>query len=190
MVDIKGRASRRIVDLAIGALCNLEHRGATGAEADTGDGAGILLQVPDRFLREVVGFPLPPAGQLRGRALLPARPTRWTREKTVAAIEAARGRGGPHHAGLAGRPRRAGRARRVGPPASCPSSASSSSADPAGTAGIDLDRRIYPLRKRIEHEVGATGDDGRRPYFPSLSARTLIYKGMLTTRSWPRSTPT
>ena len=55
VVDIKGRASRRIVELAMGALCNLEHRGATGAEPDTGDGAGILLQIPDRFLRGVTG---------------------------------------------------------------------------------------------------------------------------------------
>ena len=58
VVDVSGRPSRRIVELGIGALCNLDHRGATGAEADTGDGAGILLQVPDRFLRAVVGFPL------------------------------------------------------------------------------------------------------------------------------------
>src|SRR6188472_688613 len=55
VVDIKGRASHDIVTTGLGALCNLEHRGATGAEPDTGDGAGILLQLPDRFLRAVVG---------------------------------------------------------------------------------------------------------------------------------------
>ena len=52
VANIKGVASRSIVAMGIGALCNMEHRGATGAEADTGDGAGILIQVPDRFLRE------------------------------------------------------------------------------------------------------------------------------------------
>ena len=45
-------AVHRIVEQGIAALCNLEHRGATGAEANTGDGAGILIQVPDRFLRD------------------------------------------------------------------------------------------------------------------------------------------
>ena len=63
VVDVKGRASHRILSLGIGALCNMEHRGATGTEADTGDGAGVMLQVPDRFFREVVSFELPEAGE-------------------------------------------------------------------------------------------------------------------------------
>ena len=72
VVDIKGRASHEIVAMGIGALCNLEHRGAQGAEANTGDGAGITIQVPDRFLRTVVDFDLPPAGQYAvGMAFLP-----------------------------------------------------------------------------------------------------------------------
>src|SRR2546421_12702528 len=62
VVDIKGRADHDIVATALGALCNLEHRGAQGAETTTGDGAGVMLQVPDRFLREVAGFELPPKG--------------------------------------------------------------------------------------------------------------------------------
>ena len=62
VVDIHGRRSRDIVDKAITALLNLEHRGAAGAEPHSGDGAGILLQVPDTFLRAVVDFELPPAG--------------------------------------------------------------------------------------------------------------------------------
>src|SRR3974377_2050932 len=53
VVDIKGRPSRAIVADALDALCNLDHRGASGAEPNTGDGAGILVQVPDRFLRAV-----------------------------------------------------------------------------------------------------------------------------------------
>ncbi|MGZ5396568.1 MAG: hypothetical protein ACXWEI_14230, partial [Mycobacterium sp.] len=54
VADMHGRRSRSIVDAAITALVNLEHRGAQGAEPHTGDGAGILLQVPDEFLREVL----------------------------------------------------------------------------------------------------------------------------------------
>ena len=59
---MRGSAGHDIVDLALTALRNLDHRGATGADPLVGDGAGILLQVPDRFLRDVVPFPLPDAG--------------------------------------------------------------------------------------------------------------------------------
>src|SRR5438445_12998916 len=62
VVDIKGRASHDIVATALGALCHLEHRGAQGAEVNTGDGAGLLIQVPDAFLRAVVDFALPAEG--------------------------------------------------------------------------------------------------------------------------------
>ena len=72
VVDMHGRASHRIIELGIASLCHLDHRGATGAEANVGDGAGILVQVPDRFLREVVDFELPPAGSYAvGCAFLP-----------------------------------------------------------------------------------------------------------------------
>ena len=62
VVDMKGRRSHEIVRKALRVLINLEHRGACGCEANTGDGAGILVQVPDKFLRKVVPFTLPPAG--------------------------------------------------------------------------------------------------------------------------------
>ncbi len=72
VAHLKGVASRGIVDTALGALCNLDHRGATGAEPDTGDGAGILVQIPDRFLRGELGDDLPPAGHYAvGLAFLP-----------------------------------------------------------------------------------------------------------------------
>ena len=182
VVDIKGRASRRIVDLAIGALCNLEHRGATGAESDTGDGAGILLQVPDRFLRDVVGFPLPPVGQYAvGLCFLPTDEV--AREKTVAAIEGLVAEEGLQTVGWRDVPVEPDvlgeSARHV-----LPVLRQLFLADPAGTSGVALDRRIYPLRKRIEHEVDdeASVAGGPSAYFPSLSARTIVYKGMLTTR--------
>src|SRR5204863_1438039 len=62
VVDIKGRRSNAIVRKALEVLINLEHRGACGCEANTGDGAGILIQTPDRFFRTVVPFSLPDPG--------------------------------------------------------------------------------------------------------------------------------
>src|SRR3954447_9048531 len=76
VVDVKGRKSRDIVQTALGALCRLAHRGASGAEVNTGDGAGILVQVPDAFLRAVTPFPLPAAGSYGvGLAFLPLAET-------------------------------------------------------------------------------------------------------------------
>jgi glutamate synthase domain-containing protein 1 len=62
IAHIKGRRSHAIVRDALTLLVNLEHRGASGSDPDTGDGAGILVQMPDRFLRRVAGLSLPPAG--------------------------------------------------------------------------------------------------------------------------------
>src|SRR6187551_156296 len=62
VADIKGRRSHAIIRNALDLLINLEHRGACGSDPDTGDGAGILIQMPDRFFRGTVTFDLPPAG--------------------------------------------------------------------------------------------------------------------------------
>jgi len=175
VVDIAGRASHDIVDSGIGALCNMEHRGATGAEADSGDGAGVLIQVPDRFLREVVSFALPPMGQYAvGLAFLPADP--HDAEKAVSAIEGIVAEEGLLVLGW-----------RVVPVDPSCLGTTARSVMPSfqqlfigatdGAAGIDLDRRLFVVRKRIEHELPTE----QRTYFPSLSSRTLIYKGMFTT---------
>ena len=63
VATLRGTAGHDIVDAALGALRNLEHRGAVGSDAGTGDGAGILCQVPDAFLRDEVPFDLPAAGE-------------------------------------------------------------------------------------------------------------------------------
>ena len=68
-------ASHEVISRALWALEHLEHRGAEGADADTGDGAGILIQLPDAFLRDEVPFDAARAGPLRRRRLLPARAT-------------------------------------------------------------------------------------------------------------------
>jgi len=62
VATLTGEASHDIVEHALTALHNLDHRGAAGAEASSGDGAGILIQVPDAFLRAVVDFQLPSLG--------------------------------------------------------------------------------------------------------------------------------
>ncbi len=98
VATLAGAPSHDIVEQALTALRNLEHRGASGAEPDSGDGAGILLQVPDRFFRAVVGFELPPAGSYAvGTAFLPGRRRRPGRGRH----RADRRRGGPHRARLA-----------------------------------------------------------------------------------------
>ena len=87
VADIKGRASHDIVATALSALCNLDHRGAQGAEPNTGDGAGILVQVPDEFLRACVDFELPAqAPTPSGCASCP--PTRACAPCSMAAVEA------------------------------------------------------------------------------------------------------
>ena len=175
VADIHGRASHDIVARGLGALCNLEHRGATGAEADTGDGAGVLIQVPDRFLRSVVDFPLPAAGSYAvGMAFLPASPA--DAQRATEAIDSIVKEEGLAVAGWRPVPTDpstlGASARRV-----MPSFSQLFLTDPAGATGIDLDRKVFVARKRIEHELPAE----LRTYFPSLSSRTLIYKGMFTT---------
>ena len=73
VATLTGVPSHDIVQKALTALLNLDHRGASGAEPDSGDGAGILIGVPDDFFRAVVDFDLPPAGAYAvGTAFLPA----------------------------------------------------------------------------------------------------------------------
>ncbi|MEP7055185.1 MAG: glutamate synthase large subunit [Actinomycetota bacterium] len=175
VVDVQGRVSHRMVELGLKSLCNLDHRGATNAEANVGDGAGILIQVPDRFLREVVDFTLPAAGRYAvGCAFLPtdeeARATAVTAIEKIAVsegLEVVGWRDVPVDNSMIG-----GQARDVEP-----SIRQLFLADVTESlGGIDLERRAFVVRKRVEHELAA---DGETIYFPSLSARTLVYKGML-----------
>lgn len=90
MATLTGEASHALVEQALTVLRNLEHRGATGSEPDSGDGAGILSQVPDAFFREVADFELPAAGAYAvGIAFLPEDGTdeAVSRIETIAAEE-------------------------------------------------------------------------------------------------------
>ena len=175
VANIKGVRSREIVTLGITALCNMEHRGATGAEADTGDGAGILIQVPDAFLRAVVSFDLPAAGAYAaGLVFLPAAPSECA--TAVATVERIMGEEGVRVLGwreVPINPDCLGASAR----AVMPTIRQFFVEDPAGAMGIDLDRKIFVPRKRVESELTGT----MRTYFSSLSSRTLVYKGMFTT---------
>ncbi len=175
VVDVTGAKSRDIIQTALGALCNLDHRGAQGAEVNTGDGAGILIQVPDAFLRAVTPFELPEAGSYGvGLGMLP---------RDDAAADQARGAiermAGEHGLRVIGWRRVPTDESGVGPTARAvmPSFWHCFIEDSAGATGIDLDRKLFVLRKRTEHELS----DELACYFPSLSSRTLVYKGMLTT---------
>ncbi|MGW7306153.1 glutamate synthase large subunit [Streptomyces sp. NPDC054835] len=168
VATLTGVASHALVEQALTVLRNLEHRGATGSEPDSGDGAGILFQVPDAFLREVAGFELPEAGAYAvGIAFLPADGSAQavSRIETIASEEGLNVLGwrevpvAPELLGASAR-------------ATMPVFRQLFVAD-GENSGIALDRKAFVLRKRAEREAGT--------YFPSLSARTIVYKGMLTT---------
>ena len=177
VVDLHGRRSHRLVQQALTSLCNLDHRGATGAEVNTGDGAGLLLQVPDEFFREVVDFELPAAGSYAvGTAFLPADGA--AADAAAAAIEKVVAEEGLDVLGWRDVPfddSEIGDSAR----STMPTFRQLFVAD-GRSAGIELDRCAYVARKRVEHEV-VTPEGDASVYFPSLSSRTLVYKGMLTT---------
>jgi glutamate synthase (NADPH/NADH) large chain len=176
VATLRGEPGHDIIDLALTALRNLEHRGAIGSDAGTGDGAGILTQMPDAFLRAVVEFDLPPMGEYAaGLAFLPLDgDARDAMKEQIARIAASENlvvlgwREVPteqeHLGKLAYEARPAFEQLFVARPAV---------GDAPALSGIDLDRRVYRLRKRARREAGA--------YFVSLSCRTLGYKGMVTT---------
>ena len=169
VADLHGVQSRDIVEMGITALENLDHRGAVGAEENTGDGAGILVQVPDAFLRASVPFELPARGAYAvGIAFLPAV---GERSQAVADIERIVAEEGLRVLGWRTVPVDPSM---IGPTAlACmPTFRQLFLSDPSGARGLELDRKAFRVRKRSE--LGGT-------YFASLSSRTLLYKGMLTT---------
>ena len=172
VTTLNGKPERKIVDDAIEVLVNLNHRGAVGAEENTGDGAGILMAMPDEFMRATIDADLPAAGHYAAGIAFLDRDIAASGRQEQAITTIANEEGldvlvwrtvptDPNGLGLQAL-------------ASMPAFKTLVLADPKGElAGIDLDRRVYHVRKRAEHEVGV--------YFASLSSRTITYKGMLTT---------
>ena len=182
VVNIKGKKSHEIVCQALTILRNLAHRGACGSEANSGDGAGILLQVPHAFLaRECAksGLTLPGAGEYApGMVFLPADAAeRLTCEKMLETVVAEEGQ---TFLGWRDVPTR-----------NATLGATAIAAQPvirqffvgrgAGiTDTLHFERKLCVIRQATSHRLLLAGMGGNEKfYIPSLSARTLVYKGML-----------
>ncbi|MEM9711993.1 MAG: glutamate synthase large subunit [Actinomycetota bacterium] len=171
VADIEGRRTHQMVRNGLDSLCHLEHRGAKGAEVNTGDGAGILLQVPHRFLSEVVDFELPDEGHYAvGCAFLPRDAA--AADDAAARVESIFETEGLRVLGWREVPTDASM---IGSMAldAMPTFRQLFIGSPVGRriSGIDLERRVFMGRKRCRTEVDV--------YFASLSPRTIVYKGML-----------
>ena len=167
VADLSGRGGHDVVARALRVLCNLEHRGAKGGDPGTGDGAGILTQIPDEFFRATCDFELPEAGAYAaGMAFFSAE--RHLVTPALARLAAAEGltiigwREVPFDITACG----------DGARAVLPDVLQLFVAGASGQRGMELERMAFCLRKRAEHEAGV--------YFASLSARTIVYKGMLS----------
>ncbi|HYH77989.1 MAG TPA: glutamate synthase subunit alpha, partial [Arthrobacter sp.] len=167
IATLRGEPGYDIVDAALTALRNLEHRGAVGADEGTGDGAGLLMQIPDEFFRAVTEFELPPPGQfVAGTAFLPAEKREADAAKAgIEGLAADEGltvlgwREVPVVADLVG-----AMARACMPYFSQPFLASATSEE---LDRNELDSRAWRIRKRAQNKFGV--------YFPSLSSRTIVY---------------
>jgi len=179
--QIKGQKSHQIVEQALEVLVNLSHRGASGSEENTGDGAGILLQLPDSFLRQKLkseGVSLPEQGNYgTGMVFLPREEDKrkGVKEIVEAAVEA-EGQQVIAWRDVPVNPDGLGRsAQEVMPHFSQIFIEKSKEVE----QGIDFERKLYLIRKKIENKIRNSDYQGEL-YFASLSSRTLVYKGMLT----------
>jgi glutamate synthase domain-containing protein 2/glutamate synthase domain-containing protein 1/glutamate synthase domain-containing protein 3 len=182
VAKLRGDASHAVVEKALDALEHLEHRGAEGADPSTGDGAGILLQVPDVFFRAVAGVELPPWGRYGvGMCYLPTDAERRT--ELEALIEETITAEGQRVLGWRDVPvdeRYVGRTAGAAAPTirQVLIGAGSQIADQEG-----LERKLYVIRRVIERAAG------RDLALPSFSSRTIVYKGMLTAPQLPHYFP-
>ena len=189
VVDIKGRRSHEIVHRALRVLINLEHRGATGAEVNTGDGAGILLQTPDAFLRAVVPFALPKPGEYGiGLVFLPTKTRdREAIKDLIALIVEDEGQSLLGWRDVPTDDSRLGDGAKATQPIFqhlIIGGRAPAGLGPSGDTAV-LERKLYVIRKRIEAAVDDLKLDSLSRqlfYIVSLSCRTLLYKGMLTAR--------
>jgi glutamate synthase (NADPH) large chain len=175
VANVKGQKSHEIIVKGIQVLMNLTHRGACGCDSETGDGAGVLIQIPHAyFARECaeLGFTLPPAGEYGvGMTFLPVEPP--ARQRCEGVIERIVREEGLTVLGWRDTPINGDAIGRVAR-GSQPYIQQVFVARAKGMSEADLERRLYIVRKRIESEAGAMG-----VYVPSLSARTIVYKGLL-----------
>jgi glutamate synthase (ferredoxin) len=186
VVDIKGRKSHRILEQAIQVLCNLDHRGACGCEANTGDGAGVLLQMPHAFFKAVepdsrLRLPLPGPGEYGvGLVFLPRNPTKRRRLEE-------------HFEGIVQSEGQTVIGWRTVPTKNSSLGETAKQSEPfvrqvfigrsaAIADDMAFERKLYVIRKRAYSELRTSTIDGAEYwYIASLSFKTLVYKGMLLT---------
>ncbi|HYI93518.1 MAG TPA: glutamate synthase large subunit [Bryobacteraceae bacterium] len=182
IVNINGEPSHDIITKGIQILINLTHRGACGCDPETGDGAGILIQIPDKFFRrecKTLGFTLPPVGEYGvGMVFLPVEHTqRLVAEGIFERIAVEEGlavlgwRDTPVYGDAIGRVARASQPYIEQIFIRC-------------APGMDQDtfeRKLFVVMKRVEREVLESPEIKDKSFFyiPSLSSRTIIYKGLL-----------
>ena len=177
VVHMKGKKSHDIVQNALTILVNLDHRGACGCEKNSGDGAGILMQIPHKFLRKVAGFALPAPGQLGMGSLFGSRDAAVRKKGRELFEQIAKSEG---HTVLGWRDV---------PTDNSTLGKSAQASEPfmqqvfiqrAANIADDatFERKLYVLRKLTHRAIRTAGVDPFW-YAPSLSCRTLVYKGML-----------
>ena len=181
VASINGHKSHDIIRKGIRVLLNLAHRGACGCDPETGDGAGVLIQIPHRFFArecEKLGFHLPGAGAYGvGMVFLPVEKhprlqcegilERIIREEELTLLG---WRDTPVYASAIGRVARA----------SQPYIQQIFVGRPSDMDEDAFERKLYVVRKRAENEVREAGiEDSECFYIPSLSCRTIVYKGLL-----------
>jgi glutamate synthase (NADPH/NADH) large chain len=174
IAQINGRKSHKIIKEAIRALCNLEHRGAIGGDMKTGDGAGILFQIPHRFFSRVTSFNLPTAGSYGvGFLFLPRQKAECDRAQGL--TESVLNDQGATLLGW----------RQVPVEPECLGEQARGEMPSfwqvflkAPAEGQELERRLYLLRRSLENAAAETGWEANQFYIPSLSSRTIVYKGM------------
>ena len=183
VVNIKGEKSHNIIDEALTVLENLSHRGASGADEYTGDGAGILVQIPHDFFKrecDVLGFDLPEKGNY-GVGMVFAHKYddfRKTQMETFEKIVQEEGqkilgwREVPIDKTTIGE----------GAKAVMPRFIQVFIGKDAGISDdMDFERKLYMIRKRAEKVIVPMSEDkGGTFYISSLSSKTIVYKGMLT----------
>jgi glutamate synthase (ferredoxin) len=194
VVNIKGKKSHEIVQQALTVLLNLDHRGARGSEINTGDGAGILIQLPHKFFQKVFaqkGLELPAPGEY-GVAMIFCPPDEEECGECLRRFEQIVEEEGQHFLGWRTVPTDGatlGETARLGEPIVHQAFIGRNL---NGSAKDDLafERKLYVIRKRAEHSIRYSNVyPGDRFYISSLSCRTIVYKGMLLPEQVPAFYP-
>ena len=180
---IDGEASHKLITDAVTILKNLTHRGGVGSEPDTGDGAGILIQMPHEFMCKVCasdGIKLPDKGDY-GVGMLFLSPDKDTREQSLTKLKEIIAEEKQSLLGIRDVPvfpDCIGKTAREAMPHICQIFIKK---EKSIKKEQDFERKLYVICKRAEHEIRYAADSTDKYfYFASLSAKTIVYKGMLT----------